>query len=185
MYTSGSTGTPKGVTVTHRDVVNGVLALAHSVGIGPGTRVLAGTSVNFDVSVFEIVTTLAHGGVVEVVQDVLALAERGGWSGGVVSTVPSVLAGILDQVGGKIHADAVVFAGEALPAALVDRVRDAIPGVRVINAYGQSGVVLRHRLHRRRDLDRHRGRPHRHAAAQYAHPCARPRPPARGPGSRG
>ncbi|MGA4844667.1 condensation domain-containing protein, partial [Streptomyces sp. G45] len=138
MYTSGSTGTPKGVTVTHRDVVNGVLALAHSVGIGPGTRVLAGTSVNFDVSVFEIVTTLAHGGVVEVVQDVLALAERGGWSGGVVSTVPSVLAGILDQVGGKIHADAVVFAGEALPAALVDRVRDAIPGVRVINAYGQT-----------------------------------------------
>ncbi|MER5556994.1 amino acid adenylation domain-containing protein [Streptomyces sp. NPDC002506] len=138
MYTSGSTGTPKGVTITHRDVVNGVLRLADTVGIGEGTRVLAGTSVNFDVSVFETVTTLAAGGTLEVVRDVLVIGERGGWSGGVISTVPSVFAELLDQVGGKIRADAVVFAGEALPTALVERVRDVIPGARVINAYGQT-----------------------------------------------
>ncbi|MCR8577388.1 non-ribosomal peptide synthetase [Streptomyces sp. Isolate_219] len=138
MYTSGSTGTPKGVTVTHRDVVNGVLRLAEAVGIGAGTRTLAGTSVNFDVSVFETVTTLAVGGTLEVVRDVLVIGERGGWSGGVISTVPSVFAELLDQVGGKIQADAVVFAGEALPASLVERVRDLMPGVRVVNAYGQT-----------------------------------------------
>ncbi|MFI6579569.1 amino acid adenylation domain-containing protein [Embleya sp. NPDC050493] len=138
MYTSGSTGTPKGVTITHRDVVNGVLRLADAVGIDAGTRVLAGTSVNFDVSVFETITTLAVGGTLDVVRDVLVIAERGGWTGGVVSTVPSVFAELLDQVGEKIRADAVVFAGEALPAALVERVRNAIPGVRVINAYGQT-----------------------------------------------
>ncbi|MFH8797516.1 amino acid adenylation domain-containing protein [Streptomyces sp. NPDC017941] len=138
MYTSGSTGTPKGVAVTHRDVVNGALRLVDAVGIGAGTRMLAGTSVNFDVSVFETVTTLAVGGTLEVVRDVLVIGERGGWSGGVISTVPSVFAELLDQVGGKIEADAVVFAGEALPAGLVERVREAIPGVRVVNAYGQT-----------------------------------------------
>ncbi|UFQ18667.1 MULTISPECIES: non-ribosomal peptide synthetase [Streptomyces] len=138
MYTSGSTGTPKGVTVTHRDVVNGVLRLADRVGIVAGTRVLAGTSVNFDVSVFETVTTLAAGGTLEVVRDLLVIGERGGWSGGVISTVPSVFAELLDQVGGKIKADAVVFAGEALPASLVERVREVIPGARVVNAYGQT-----------------------------------------------
>ncbi|WP_237307942.1 non-ribosomal peptide synthetase [Streptomyces alboflavus] len=138
MYTSGSTGTPKGVTVTHRDVVNGVLRLADAVGIHPGTRMLAGTSVNFDVSVFEIVTTLATGGTVELVRDVLVIGERGGWDGGVISTVPSVFAELVDQIGDKIHPDAVVFAGEALPAPLVRSIHQALPGVRVVNAYGQT-----------------------------------------------
>ncbi|WP_190120680.1 non-ribosomal peptide synthetase, partial [Streptomyces flavofungini] len=138
MYTSGSTGTPKGVTVTHRDVVNGVLRLAEAVDIHAGTRMLAGTSVNFDVSVFEIVTTLAAGGTVELVRDVLVIGERGGWDGGVISTVPSVFAELVDQIGDRIEADAVVFAGEALPAALVRSAHEALPGVRVVNAYGQT-----------------------------------------------
>ncbi|WP_438297294.1 amino acid adenylation domain-containing protein [Streptomyces sp. HUAS TT7] len=138
MYTSGSAGVPKGVAVTHANVVNGVLRLAERTGITQGTRTLAGTSINFDVSVFETVTTLAHGGTLEVARDVLAISERGGWSGGVVSTVPSVFAELLDQSGGPLAADTVVFAGEALPAALVRRVREAVPGIRVVNAYGQT-----------------------------------------------
>ncbi|MCF4140750.1 amino acid adenylation domain-containing protein [Streptomyces sp. Tue 6430] len=138
MYTSGSTGKPKGVAITHACVVNGVLRLASRVGMGPGKRLLAGTSVNFDVSAFEIFTTLATGGVVEVVQDVLALGDRKDWSGAVISTVPSVFAELVDEISGRTSVETVVFAGEALPASLVERTRDAFPGVRVVNAYGQS-----------------------------------------------
>ncbi|MGW2421034.1 amino acid adenylation domain-containing protein [Streptomyces sp. NPDC001709] len=138
MYTSGSTGKPKGVAISHANVVNGVLRLADRVGMAPGKRILAGTSVNFDVSAFEIFTTLAAGGVVEVVRDVLVLGERKGWSGGVISTVPSAFAELVDQISGRTSVETVVFAGEALPASLVEKVRDAFPGVRVVNAYGQS-----------------------------------------------
>ncbi|KUM99160.1 non-ribosomal peptide synthetase [Streptomyces yokosukanensis] len=138
MYTSGSTGKPKGVAITHRCVVNGVLGLASRVGMRPGKRLLAGTSVNFDVSAFEIFTTLATGGVVEVVRDVLVLGERDAWSGAVISTVPSAFAELVDQIAGRTSVETVVFAGEALPASLVDRTRDAFPGVRIVNAYGQS-----------------------------------------------
>ncbi|MCB5168283.1 amino acid adenylation domain-containing protein [Streptomyces bambusae] len=139
IYTSGSTGKPKGVAITHGNVVNGVLELAARVGMAPGKRLLAGTSVNFDVSAFEIFTTLAHGGVVEVVRDVLVLGERTeGWRGSVISTVPSAFAELVDQIAGRTSVETVVFAGEALPPSLVEKTRAAFPGVRVVNAYGQS-----------------------------------------------
>ncbi|WP_411055546.1 amino acid adenylation domain-containing protein [Streptomyces sp. E11-3] len=138
MYTSGSTGTSKGVAITHRNVTSCLPALAAGLGVGPGARMLAAASVNFDVSVFEIFSTLCTGGVVEVVRDVLTLAERDGWSGGVISTVPSAFAELLDQVPGRISAETVMLAGEALPDPLVRRIRAAMPGVRVVNGYGQS-----------------------------------------------
>ncbi|MEV1085172.1 amino acid adenylation domain-containing protein [Streptomyces sp. NPDC050211] len=138
MYTSGSTGTPKGVAITHATVVNGVLRLASAVGLAPGKRLLAGASVNFDVSAFEIFTTLATGGTVELVRDVLVLGERKDWSGSVISTVPSAFAELVDDLAGRTRVETVVFAGEALPAALVEKVHGAFPGVRVVNAYGQS-----------------------------------------------
>ncbi|WP_406293652.1 amino acid adenylation domain-containing protein [Embleya sp. NBC_00888] len=138
MYTSGSTGRPKGVAITHANVVNGVLRLASCVGMEPGKRLLAGTSINFDVSVFEIFTTLAGGGVVEVVRDVLVLGEREGWRGSVISTVPSAFAELVDGIAERTAVETVVFAGEALPASLVDKTRAAFPGVRIVNAYGQS-----------------------------------------------
>ncbi|MGW1767924.1 amino acid adenylation domain-containing protein [Streptomyces sp. NPDC002073] len=139
MYTSGSTGKPKGVAITHANVVNGVQRLADRVGMAAGKRLLAGTSVNFDVSAFEIFTTLTCGGVVEVVRDVLVLGERKeGWSGGVISTVPSAFAELVDEIAGRTTVETVVFAGEALPSSLVDKTRKAFPGVRVVNAYGQS-----------------------------------------------
>ncbi|MGQ4417771.1 amino acid adenylation domain-containing protein, partial [Streptomyces sp. SAS_269] len=138
MYTSGSTGEPKGVGVTQRNVVAAVGELAARVGIGPGSRVLASTSVSFDVSVFEIFATLVSGGCVEVVRDVLVLGERESWSGSVVSTVPSVFAELLDEIAGRVRVETLVFAGEALPMSLVNRVRAVWPGVRVVNSFGQS-----------------------------------------------
>ncbi|NED52545.1 amino acid adenylation domain-containing protein, partial [Micromonospora aurantiaca] len=38
----------------------------------------------------------------------------------------------------RVRVDTVVFAGEALPTALADRVRRMWPHTRVVNSYGQS-----------------------------------------------
>ncbi|MFJ8597112.1 AMP-binding protein, partial [Streptomyces sp. NPDC093598] len=138
MYTSGSSGVPKGVAITHRGVVNGITHLAGLIGAGPGRKALASTSVNFDVSVFEVFTSLCHGGSIEIVADVLELAGRGGWDGQIVSTVPSAFAELLDQIAATTRPEVLVFAGEALPASLTRRIAEVLPGTRIVNAYGQT-----------------------------------------------
>ncbi len=138
MYTSGSTGRPKGAAITHRNVVNGVAELVRVLDAPPGWRLLAGTSVDFDVSVFELLTTLSTGGAVEVVPSALTLGERDGWDGHVISAVPSVLGELLGHLEKTTDVRAVVLAGEVLPARLVRQVREVLPGAQVVNGYGQS-----------------------------------------------
>ncbi|MFF1699340.1 amino acid adenylation domain-containing protein [Streptomyces sp. NPDC058257] len=138
MFTSGSTGKPKGAAITHRGVVNGVRELVRVLDAPPGSRMLAGTSVNFDVSVFELLTTLSTGGTAELVSSALVLGERDGWDGQVISAVPSVLGELVEHLEKTTDVRTVVFAGDVLPARLVRQVREALPGVRIVNSYGQS-----------------------------------------------
>jgi len=63
LYTSGSTGRPKGVVVTHANVLNffaGMDAVLRPDPDNPGTW-LAVTSASFDISVLELLWTLARG----------------------------------------------------------------------------------------------------------------------------
>ncbi|MET7944001.1 amino acid adenylation domain-containing protein [Streptomyces sp. NPDC005302] len=138
MYTSGSTGKPKGAAITHRGVVDGIRALARTVHAAPGHRILAGTSVNFDVSVFELLSALSTGATAELVPSALALAERDHWDGHILSAVPSVLGELLGHLHKAPDVHTVVFAGDVLPARLVRQVREALPGVNIVNSYGQS-----------------------------------------------
>jgi amino acid adenylation domain-containing protein/non-ribosomal peptide synthase protein (TIGR01720 family) len=139
IYTSGSTGTPKGVVVPHRGAVGLAAWAAAEFGHAGLSHVVASTSLNFDVSVFEIFCPLLVGGTVEIVADVLALADPrpGGWAASLVSAVPSALRPVLAGVRG-LTADVVVLAGEALTPAGVEDVRAALPGSRVANIYGPT-----------------------------------------------
>jgi amino acid adenylation domain-containing protein len=61
IYTSGSTGNPKGVMVEHRNVTNFFRAMDDRLSGGPGEKWLAVTSLAFDISVVELLWTLARG----------------------------------------------------------------------------------------------------------------------------
>ncbi len=69
MFTSGSTGTPKGVVVSHRQVMNLFAGMDDAVGCGPDDTLIAVTSVAFDISVVELLWTLARGARVVVADD--------------------------------------------------------------------------------------------------------------------
>src|SRR6185437_10398650 len=64
IYTSGSTGIPKAVVVAQQSVVDLVAWAAAEFGASGLSRVVASTSLNFDVSVFEIFCPLSVGGCV-------------------------------------------------------------------------------------------------------------------------
>ncbi len=64
IYTSGSTGTPKGVMIDHRGAVNTILDINQRFNVTAKDRVLGLSSLNFDLSVYDIFGTLAAGGTI-------------------------------------------------------------------------------------------------------------------------
>ncbi|MDQ4011666.1 MAG: amino acid adenylation domain-containing protein, partial [Actinomycetota bacterium] len=144
IYTSGSTGRPKGVVVTQESVVDLVVWAASDFGASRLSRVVASTSLNFDVSVFEIFCPLMLGGRIEVVPNVLALGESQVAQRAVslVSAVPSAFSQVLAQETMAVTAENVVLAGEALSARAVRDIRAALPGSRIANIYGPTEATV-------------------------------------------
>jgi amino acid adenylation domain-containing protein len=61
IYTSGSTGRPKGVIVPHRAVSNFLDSMLREPGLGAHDRLLAVTTLSFDIAVLELLLPLAAG----------------------------------------------------------------------------------------------------------------------------
>ncbi|RKH08371.1 non-ribosomal peptide synthetase [Corallococcus sp. CA053C] len=139
IYTSGSTGRPKGVAIPHRAAV-AFLTWTHSVFSADELKgVLACTSLNFDLSVFEVFAPLSRGGRVIIARNALHLAELPQASEvTLVNTVPSAMAQLLRLGALPPSVRTVNLAGEALPASLARQVYE-VPGVqRLYNLYGPS-----------------------------------------------
>ncbi|HKH48447.1 MAG TPA: amino acid adenylation domain-containing protein [Thermoanaerobaculia bacterium] len=138
LYTSGSTGRPKGVAVTHSSVSALLDWAAETYSREEMAGVFAGTSIAFDISVFELFAPLSLGGTVILGENVLALhglpAAR---EVTLVNTVPSAMAELLRQGPLPPSVRTVNLAGEPLPAELVRRIRGAT-GARVLNLYGPT-----------------------------------------------
>jgi amino acid adenylation domain-containing protein len=137
IYTSGSTGQPKAVEIRHRNAVARISWGGHAYSAAELARVLFSTSINFDLSVFELFVPLCHGGAVVVVDNALSLLRQA-VSVSLINTVPSSCRALLEH--GVIGADvlAINLAGEELPAALVDALFETTAVRRVCNLYGPS-----------------------------------------------
>ncbi|TFG60408.1 MAG: hypothetical protein E4H32_08685 [Nitrospirales bacterium] len=99
LYTSGSTGQPKGVMISQKSVV-AFLHWVQSVFLPEDLAgVCAGTSVNFDLSVFELFGPLSWGGTVILAENVLQLTQLPAIDRvTLINTVPSAMRALLDQV---------------------------------------------------------------------------------------
>ena len=66
IYTSGSTGTPKGVEIPHRAAVNFLSSMLDEPGLGKDDKLLAVTTLSFDISLLEMFLPLIAGATVVV-----------------------------------------------------------------------------------------------------------------------
>ncbi len=122
---------PYGAAVTHRDVTGLAARLAARLDLGPGVRLVPCPRTDVGVRVVEALAVLSAGGGLDLGGD-----RTGDWTTTVISTVPSAFVPAPND-----PVDTVLFSGEPLPAELAARVHAAIPGVRVLTAYGPIGPV--------------------------------------------
>ncbi|MCA0756970.1 amino acid adenylation domain-containing protein [Paenibacillus sp. N4] len=139
IYTSGSTGKPKGVAVEHSSVI-ALMQWAQEVYTAEEMAgVLGSTSINFDLSVFEMFVTWSMGGKLILAENALQLPHLPA-AGEVtlINTVPSAIRELVRMKAIPAAVRTVNLAGEPLKRALVEQIYEAATVEKIINLYGPS-----------------------------------------------
>ncbi len=150
IFTSGSTGRPKGVAVRHRAAWNTIRDLNERFEIGAADRVLAVSSLAFDLSVYDIFGLLGSGGAVvapafDRASDPahwLELIENCGVT--VWNSVPALMTLLVDELerrgvkemGGSLRL--VLLSGDWIPIGLPDRIRRLWPKTDIYSLGGAT-----------------------------------------------
>ena len=139
IYTSGSTGRPKGVAIAHRSAVERVFWARRKYSDRELSGVLAGTSVCFDLSIYELFVPLAWGGTVILARDVLELASHPAADAvRLINTVPSALSELLRSGAVPDGVVTVNLAGEPFQQLLVEQLFADTQVEALYNLYGPS-----------------------------------------------
>jgi aspartate racemase len=143
IYTSGSTGRPKGVAIVHRGVVRLVRA-ADSVEVAPDDVFLQFAPLSFDASTFEIFAPLLNGARLALappgprsLAEIAATIERFGvttlWL-----TAPLFHRMVESELPRLSGLRRLLTGGDVVSAAHARRFLEALPGCRLIDAYGPT-----------------------------------------------
>jgi amino acid adenylation domain-containing protein len=154
LYTSGSTGEPKGVMIEHRSVTNRMADIAKRFALGPADRTIAITSLQHDLSVFDMFGPLLTGGGV-VIPDQQSALDPAHWTeliGARRVTVWNSVPAFMDILVGYLESrsDApdlgslrlILLSGDRIPPKLYFRIRRAIPHAQVVSLGGPTEITV-------------------------------------------
>ncbi|KAF9556517.1 hypothetical protein EC968_008228, partial [Mortierella alpina] len=147
IFTSGTTGKPKGVMVEHQGVVNHITSQQHNLRVSTASRMTQFFSVAFDGSVPEIFVTLCFGGSLHLLQNDVRMDISALWRYldqhriTHATLTPSMLQGC-DMLTPLRSLSTLLFGGESLPTAIVEKLCKLVPNVRIINAYGPTEATV-------------------------------------------
>ena len=151
LYTSGSTGKPKGVEIPQSALVNFLLSMEREPGFKAGDRLLAVTTLSFDIAGLELYLPLITGGRVIVASRedaydpvrLMGLMKASGCT--VMQATPATWRALVDagwQGDAKVK---VLCGGEALPVDLVEKL---LPRCGELwNMYGPTETTIWSTIH--------------------------------------
>ncbi len=152
IYTSGSTGKPKGVQITHKSVVNFLASMRSEPGICESDRLLAVTTMSFDIAGLEVYLPLASGASVilattDTVGDGIALArliEK--FRPTLMQATPATWRMLLESGWAGFAGLKILCGGEALSRELANRLLTV--GGEVWNLYGPTETTIWSAIHK-------------------------------------
>ncbi len=136
IYTSGSTGLPKGVMIDHQGAVNTIIDINQRFNITSDDRILALSALNFDLSVYDILGTLAAGGTI-VIPNAEATKDPAHWVElieqqeiTVWNSVPALMQMLLEHLNSRSEVKnslrLVLLSGDWLPLDLPNRIKNTL-----------------------------------------------------------
>ncbi|MCP4273059.1 MAG: amino acid adenylation domain-containing protein, partial [Gammaproteobacteria bacterium] len=139
LFTSGSTGNPKGVAIEHKST-SALIQWARESSLKEHlSGVLASTSLNFDLSVFELFVPICQGGKIIIVENALSLPTLVCQSSiTLINTVPSVIAELSRIQGIPGSVKVINLAGEPLKNELVQSLYQFKTIESIFNLYGPT-----------------------------------------------
>ncbi|NET07728.1 MAG: amino acid adenylation domain-containing protein [Symploca sp. SIO2B6] len=152
IYTSGSTGVPKGVMINHRGPVNTIIDINQRFGVSPTDRVLALSSLSFDLSVYDIFGTLAAGGTI-IIPKASCDREPAHWAQlirqhqvTIWNSVPALMQMMVDYAVDDPQILAflrlVLLSGDWLPLTLPTQIKAQVKEVEVISLGGATEASI-------------------------------------------
>lgn len=153
IFTSGSTGQPKGVVIDHRGAANTCIDINTRFKVSERDRVLALSSLSFDLSVYDIFGVLGAGGAL-VIPDAAGLRDPAHWAGMVAkhqvtlwNTVPALMDLLTDFAEQQAEPvlqslRVVMMSGDWIPVKLPDRIRAMGQDIEVISMGGATEASI-------------------------------------------
>lgn len=146
LYTSGSTGTPKGVKITHRNLVNFLTGMKAVPGMNDTDKLLAVTSISFDIAGLELYLPLIVGAELVIASTdatkdgrlMLDLIAQKNIS--IMQATPSTWQMLLDSGWEKQYPIKILSGGEALPLELASKLLELCS--ELWNMYGPTETTI-------------------------------------------
>lgn len=148
IYTSGTTGLPKGIKISQQSALNTILDINEKFKVAEKDKLLAISSIGFDLSVYDILGALIAGGTIILTPNnkdlnlIIRYAIK--FKATIWNSAPSFLESVLNKIGHKKIPSLrlVMLSGDWIPLQLLKKIKRHFPKAKIISLGGATEASI-------------------------------------------